>query len=175
MSEQVIEEVQEDTRRKVYRAGTDANPGRYYFADDRRIVPRQVLKGGIPNPEFSLDKYQLVPKPAPKAISRGPKADYSRIRESEPTVCKRVNVEDINMLATKQGWKLSARALKAMQVWGKGLSELSDILAKYKEDFTDCNYIDYNLTDNHFVVKWRSISEPSTPLAVDSPDVSDHE
>jgi hypothetical protein len=160
--------VEVDTRRKVYRAGSDAAPGRYYFLDDRKIVPRQVIKG-VTNPDFDLTKYLVVPKPAPKSAStRAPPVDYSKIRAEAPSISKRIHIEDINMIATKQGWKLSARALKAMQVWGKTITELSDLLAQYKEEYSDCNYLDYNLERNEFITKWRSVSAPATPSEPDS-------
>lgn len=163
--EQVTDPVFEvDSRRKVYRAGTDSAPGRYYFLDDRKIVPRQVIKG-VTNPDFDLSKYIVVPKPAPKSATRGPPVDYSKIREAAPSISKRIHIEDINMIATKQGWKLSARALKAMQVWGKTITELSQLLSQYKEEYSDCNYLDYNLDRNEFITKWRSVSEPATPVA----------
>lgn len=152
-----------NNRTKIYRA--TGNPGRYYFLHTRKIVPGQILRGGASNPNFPIEKYEVVPKPDRRqAVRNNVVIDYSKIKESDPVVSKHLYVTDINMIATKHGWKLSARANKALQAWGKSVNELSDILASYKEQYSDCNYLDYSVQENKFITKWKNPAEPPTPV-----------
>jgi hypothetical protein len=148
--------------RKIYRAGSGEKPGKYYFLDERKLVPGQsIRKDGktIDNPDFEKDYlhlYSIVDKPGKRTPVRGKDRDnYKILREQEPGFAKKINMEDINMVAIQCGWKLSTKAIKGFQAWGKGAEEITQILNNFKTTHSDCNYIDYDHLSNQFLAKWK--------------------
>lgn len=152
--------------KRIYRAGSSDKPGKFYFFDERKLVPGQTLrKDGktIDNPDFERDflhLYHIVDKPLKKAPVRGKDhTNYKVIREKDPEFSKKLNLEDINVVAVNCGWKLSTKAIKAFQYWGKGVDEITQMLVSYKSLYADCNYIDYDVNTNQFLAKWKHFSE----------------
>lgn len=148
--------------RAIYRAGGDDKPGKYYFFDERKLVPGQsIRKDGktIDNPDFEKDYlhlYSIVDKPLKRKPVRGKdRQNFKALKESEPSFSKKINMDDINMVAINCGWKLSTKAIKAFQYWGKGVDQIKSLLEDYKSSYSDCNYIDYDHESNQFLAKWK--------------------
>jgi hypothetical protein len=151
---------------QVYQAVGKNGPGRYYYISTKKLVPGQTLKGGEVNPAFDLSKYEVVSKPERASAATRPRVNYDKLRESVPGVVKRLTLLEINNIALRQEWKLSARCQRALCIWGKSRDELLEMFSTYKEQHPDCNYLDYDPTNNEFIVKWR---KPSASEDVPSP------
>ena len=161
-SQQVIPMMTPD-KPQIYQAEGKNGPGRYYYLETRKIVPGQILRGGGNNTKFDLTKYEVVARPKAKQSARRTAIDYSKIREEEPVVCKKVTLLEIETIAMRNEWKLSARCKRAFSVWGKNAEELNNVLVGYKEKYPDCNYLDYDVKSNAIHPKWRDIELPGTP------------
>lgn len=145
------------SRRNVY---VGAGPkGRYYYESTRKLVPKQLLKNKDINPEFDITKYNVVDKPAPrpKEISS---VDYSLVRQIDNLVLhKKLTLSDVDVLSSEVGWTLTNKARRAFINWGKDPQELKDILMRFKETYSECNTLDYDIKDNRFIGKWRTVTK----------------
>ena len=154
--------------RQVYQG--QGPKGRYYFVSSGKIVPGQVLRGGVPNPKFDVTKYEIIAKPANRAHNTVTRPeDYVQVRLSNLSIRKKITQVDTQLIAASIGWRLSVKAQRALCALGKSVDQLKELLTTFKESEPDSNYLDYDIKDNQFLAKWREIpsSAPVTPVASD--------
>ena len=148
------------SKKQIYRAQVKDKTGRWYFVHSRKIVPGQVLKDGSTNDKFDTSIYEISSKPPNRNLGRKT-IDTKILLEGIPSIVKKVTTDEILIAASNSCWKLSERAQRIFLelALSSGLDTIKSTLDDYKQQHTDCNYLDYNQKLNKFVASWKSIKE----------------
>lgn len=145
------------SNREIYQAISRGQPGYWYFADTRALVPRQLIKqkdgSKVPNPEFDPNGFVIVERPV------GRRASVKRtLDDGVTTVTRKVSLKDVSDCAEKHGFSISLPARKIIMDSSKDLSDLEARVSKIRLDYPNPEekYMSYSKMKNKLIVDTKA-------------------